>query len=141
MAVDEASRRLLHERAAATWGSEAAAVLLDSLPPAGWSDLARRGDVEHETALLRGEMAALRGELRGEMESLRVELRGDMAALRAELRGDMTALRAELRGDMAALRAGLSADLSAAVAAQTRWLVTVLTVLAALFTTATILTG
>jgi hypothetical protein len=152
MSVDDASRRLLHERAAVAFGPEAAAVLMDHLPPAGWSDLARRGDVEHETALLRGElaalgaelrgeMAALGGELRGEMAALGAELRGEMAALRTELRGEMAALRTELRGEMAGLRTELGADLSAAVAAQTRWMVTVLTVLGALFTTATILTG
>lgn len=97
LAVDEASRRLLHERAAAAWGAEAAAVLMDHLPPAGRSDLARRGDVEHQTALLRSEMAAMSAGLRGEMAT--------------------------------------------AIASQTRWMVTMLALLGALFTTATVLAG
>ncbi len=112
----DASRRLLHERAAVAFGPEAAAVLMAHLPPAGWGDLARRGDVEHETALLRGELAALSAELRGEIAALSAELRGDIAALAADLRGEMAALRAELRGEMAALRTELRADVSTAVA-------------------------
>lgn len=61
MGVDEGSRRLLLQRQAGrALGTEAADVLMDHLPPAGWSDLARRGDVEHSTALLRAEMQALR---------------------------------------------------------------------------------
>ncbi len=112
---DETARRLLHERAETALGAEAAAVLMDHLPPAGWVDLARRGDVEHETALLRAELSLLG----------------------AELRGGMSTLRAELES----LRMDLGGQLSAAVASQTRWLVAVLTVLAVLFTTATVLNG
>ena len=56
----DAPRRLLREQAMRAMGSEAADVLMEHLPPAGWADLARRSDVEHETALLRLEIGTLR---------------------------------------------------------------------------------
>jgi hypothetical protein len=106
MVLEETSRRLLHERAVLALGVEAADVLMEHLPPAGWSDLARRSDVEHEAALLRSEIGAMR-----------VDLTAGMASLAGELR----------------------TQLQAAIAAQTRWMLTVLVVLGALYTTVNVL--
>jgi hypothetical protein len=91
MALAESSRRLLHESAAAALGTEAADVLMEHLPPAGWADLARRSDVEHETALLRLELGALGTEMRGEFATVRAEMAGGFAAVRAELRTEIQA--------------------------------------------------
>ncbi|MDQ3610980.1 MAG: hypothetical protein M4D85_05115 [Actinomycetota bacterium] len=102
MAVDDASRRGLYEQAARAMGAEAADVLMEHLPPAGWADLARRSDVEHETALLRLEIGTLRAE-------------------------------------MTSLAGQLCTEIQTAIAAQTRWMVSVLLVLGALYTTVTIL--
>jgi hypothetical protein len=83
------------------------------LPPGGWADLARRSDVEHEAALLRSEIGALRVEMNGRF---------------AEVTGSMSSLAGELR-----------TELQSAIAAQTRWMVTVLVVLGALYTTVNVL--
>lgn len=135
MAVDESSRHLLYEQAARALGTEAADVLMNHLPPAGWSDLARRGDVEHETALLRADLAAT-------IAGVRTELRGDIAYLRTELKGDIADLRTELKDDIADLATRLEtlrADLMAGMVTQTRWMIGVITVMTAIFTTATLL--
>ena len=44
--------------------------LMELLPPVGWSDVARRGDI----AELRGEMALLRAELKGEITKVQSQL-------------------------------------------------------------------
>jgi hypothetical protein len=114
--AEESSRRLLYASAAAALGTEAADVLMEHLPPAGWSDLARRSDVEHETGLLRGDMGTLRAEI---------------GTLRAEMAGEFRSVRAE----MAAMEAGLRGEIQKAAASQTRWMVTLVVMLGALYTT------
>ena len=113
----DAPRRLLREQAMRAMGAEAADVLMEHLPPAGWADLARRSDVEHETALLRLEIGTLRAEMAGEFAVVRAEMSGGMSTLAEQLR---TAIQT-------------------AIATQTRWMVSVLLVLGALYTTVTIL--
>lgn len=113
----DAPRRLLREQAMRAMGAEATDVLMEHLPPAGWADLARSSDVEHETALLRLEIGTLR----------------------AEMSGEFTALRAEMTGGMSTLAEQLRTEIQTAIAAQTRWMVSVLLVLGALYTTVTIL--
>ncbi len=94
MAVDEHTRRVVHEWAAGSGGPEVADALMAMLPPFPASDLATRADLERMEAGLRTDMGGLRAELRGEM----AELRGEMAELRAELRGEMVELRGDVRG-------------------------------------------
>jgi len=70
--------------------------LMDHLPPAGWSDLARTSDVMAVRTELRSEILAVRSELKAEIAELRTELKGDIAELRTELKGDIAELRAEM---------------------------------------------
>ena len=94
-------------------------IIMEHLPPSGWSDLATRRDIAEASMVLRADMSDLRAELRGEMADLRAELRGEMAELRAELRGEMADLRAELRGEMAQLRI----DMAEGFQRQIKWMV------------------
>ena len=67
MVVDERSRHELFRRLEQTLGEEAAATLMEHLPPVGWADVATRRDIDSIRADLRAEMAELRADFRGEI--------------------------------------------------------------------------
>jgi hypothetical protein len=100
--------------------TDMADTLMDHLPPAGWTDLARTGDVESSRLLLKGEIEVVRTELKGEIANVRTELKADIAELRTELKGDIAELRTELKGDIAELRTEMADRFSA----QTKWFLT-----------------
>ena len=119
----ESDRFALHEKARQIFGAREGDILMEHLPPAGWSHLASKDDLELTRVVLREEirevrielktdMAELRAELRAEMADLRTELRTEMSELRAELKTEMAELRAELKTDMAELRAELKTEMS-----------------------------
>ena len=96
MTITDTKRFELHQYLRTHMETDMADTLMDHLPPAGWTDLARTGDVESSRLLLKGEIAELRTELKSDITNLRTELKGDIAELRTELKSDI----AELRTDM-----------------------------------------
>jgi hypothetical protein len=75
MAIDEQRvRQSLHARLAATVGDDEAALLMDYLPPVGWSDVATRRDLD-----------VLRTELQSEMHGIRSDLHAEIADLKSTL--------------------------------------------------------
>src|SRR3954468_11485963 len=73
--VSEAQRRALHDGLVRKLGADVADTLMDYLPPAGWSDLARRSDLDK----LRTDMHAMESR----MDARFAELRTELAELRA----------------------------------------------------------
>jgi len=71
MTVDERARHELYEQLARVLGTEAATTLIEHLPPAGWSDVATKRDLDELErrvdlrfdALEQRMLAAFRGEL------------------------------------------------------------------------------
>lgn len=74
MTITDTKRFELHQYLRTHMETNMADTLMDHLPPAGWSDLARTTDV-----------MAIRTELRNEIQAVRTELKGDIAELRAEM--------------------------------------------------------
>jgi len=56
------------------WETILSFILMEHLPPAGWSHLATKDDISVSGAVLRTEMAELRTELKTDMAGLRVEM-------------------------------------------------------------------
>ena len=93
MVISESHRHELHGRLIEALGPEAAATLMEYLPPVGWADVATRRDLDSLGHQLRGEMAELRGDLRGEMAELRSELRIEIAGIGRNLFFQMAGLQ------------------------------------------------
>lgn len=60
--------------------TDMADTLMDHLPPAGWSDLARTSDVSASQLLLKSDIEAVRTELKGDIAELRAEMVDRFAA-------------------------------------------------------------
>lgn len=77
MEIDDAKRRLLYDGLVAGLGADVANASMDHLPPAGWSDLATKQDLE----LLRAEMASeLRAEMASQTRTLMIGMVGTVVA-------------------------------------------------------------
>lgn len=63
MAIDERARHELYLRLEEQLGPEAAATLMEHLPPVGWADVATRRDLDQLADRLRVELADLEGVL------------------------------------------------------------------------------
>jgi hypothetical protein len=92
-------------------GVEGAMILMEHLPPLGWSEVATTRDLDAMRVALAGELGGLRGELGGQI----AEVRGELGGLRGELGGQI----AEVRGEIAELRG----ELLERIAGQTRSLI------------------
>lgn len=120
---------------AAIHGVEVADIIMEHLPPEGWSELATKTDVATQGQLLRSEfdlkMSDLKGELTQKMSDLRGEFSTQMSELRVELKGEMAGLRDELKGELAEVRGGVNAaverlgkEMSQEFAKQQKWMFT-----------------
>ncbi|MSZ54749.1 MAG: DUF1640 domain-containing protein, partial [Actinobacteria bacterium] len=112
LSFTEHDKRLLHNRLSDTIGPEEADILMEHLPPAGWSHLATKDDITLSGAVLRTEVAELRTELKTEIAELRTELKTEISELRTELKTEIAAVRTELKTEIAELRTELKTEIS-----------------------------
>lgn len=120
MTITEAKRLELHQDLRNTIGVEAADTLMEHLPPTGWADVARRSDLDHQTAVTAGEFALVRSEMSAEFGLVRSEMAAEFAAVRNEMSTEFTAVRSELTLAISEMKGHIDNRLSA----QTRWIVT-----------------
>src|SRR3954454_16622270 len=72
--VSDAQRRALHDGLVKKLVADVAETLMDYLPPAGWSDLARRSDVDNLGQAMRLEIQAMESRLDAKLADGRTEI-------------------------------------------------------------------
>lgn len=77
----ESDRFALHDKVRQVLGPREGDILMEHLPPVGWSHLASKDDLALTRVELREEMGELRATLRTEM----AEIRNEMAGLRGDV--------------------------------------------------------
>ena len=67
MAIDERARHELYLRLEEQLGAEAAATLMEHLPPTGWSEVATKRDLDHFREITRRDLDAFAASFRTEL--------------------------------------------------------------------------
>lgn len=102
MAVSEESRHRLHGRLEEILGREEAAALMEYLPPVGWADVATKRDLDHMSAVLRGELAVMESKLEARFEtglaSLETRVEAGLARVALDARSGLRTLFVGLAG-------------------------------------------
>ena len=115
MTIGERARHDLYQAAERVLGAKEAETMMELLPTAGWSDIARHRDLDAleqrvndritaESALLRAEIAELRAEVKTDIAELRTEVRTQLADLRTDLRAEFADFRDQLHRDQRSLQ-------------------------------------
>jgi len=121
MEITERARQNLFARLDERLGRAEAETMMELLPHQGWSDVARRGDLENmerslndritaESAVLRAEMAGLRADLNTEMAELRSDLTSEVSSSHGQVTAELSGLRVEFHTAFGAFRDELHRD-------------------------------
>ncbi|MCE2817265.1 MAG: hypothetical protein F2612_02485 [Actinobacteria bacterium] len=74
MSTIETDRWILHSRIREVLGNREGDILMEHLPPAGWSHLATKDDVTMAKLELRAEMAEIKAELKADIAEVRIAM-------------------------------------------------------------------
>ena len=94
----------MSEAFVAAHGTEVADIIMDHLPPEGWSDLARRSDLAEQALLFRNDLTEQSLLYRRDLDAFAKEVRSEIAVFGDKVRGEIAGLRDEVRGEFAAVR-------------------------------------
>jgi len=97
MAVTESERYELYQVLVEKLGAEGAQTLMEHLPPAGWSEVATKHDLDHHRALTHADLDQYRAETRAQLDQHRTEMRSMFDQHRAGNSAQLEELRGEIR--------------------------------------------
>jgi hypothetical protein len=93
MRTNEQTRHEMYLRLEEVLGTEAAASLMEHLPPVGWADVATKRDLDSLQDATRQDIALLRADLESTGHGLRADFRSDLnAAITSQTRTLMFAI-------------------------------------------------
>ena len=107
----EAERFTLHQTLRSLMPEAVADTLMAHLPPAGWSDVARKSDIEALREATKNDIDALRVATKHDIEELRIATKHDIEALHAATKHDIEALQAATKHDIDELRIATKHDI------------------------------
>ena len=96
----EAERFTLHQTLRGLMPEAVADTLMSHLPPAGWSDIARKSDIEELRVATKHDIDALRDATKHDLDALRDATKHDIDALRDATKHDIDALRDATKHDI-----------------------------------------
>ena len=105
MTITEAARHRMHDSFISQHGEEVAAVIMEHLPPLGWSDVARSSDVGALRFDMDREFLVLRTDMNREFAAVGSDMDREFAAVRSEMAAGFAAIRSEMAVGFAELRA------------------------------------
>ena len=103
LSIIENERWILHTRVRTVLGVQTGDILMEHLPPAGWSHLATKDDVTMAKLELRTEMVEMKAELKGDIAQLRIEMEKGFRAQTWKMVAAMTASQGVSVAIMAAM--------------------------------------
>lgn len=78
MALDELSRHELHTKLREALGEQAAATLMQYLPPVGWADVATKRDLDAHAVATKRDLDALAISTKRDLDALELRIRADV---------------------------------------------------------------
>ena len=103
MSTVETDRWILHSRIREVLGNREGDILMEHLPPAGWSHLATKNDVTMAKLELRAEMVEMRAELKADIVDVRIAMEKGFRAQTWKMVAAMTASQGVSVAIMAAM--------------------------------------
>ena len=116
----------MSEAFVAAHGTEVADIIMDHLPPEGWSDLARRSDLAEQALLFRNDLTEQSLLYRRDLTEQSLLYRRDLDAFAKEVRSEIAALRKESGAEFVSVRgeiANLRKEMNEGFRSQLKWVV------------------
>ncbi len=95
MAITEDDRLALRNALAGTIGERETRVLMESLPPMDYDQIATKSDLETQRMLLSSDIRELRTDMNAELSAVRTDMNAQISAVRTDMNAQFSAVDAQ----------------------------------------------